>query len=682
VSVAVAPTFTRSNAPPPGLPPEPELILRRLRLLARLRSGWLERVRATGTALVEDADTPEDEAVWRQAQSAHDEVGAIEQALRAGAGARLSRLVATFGLSEAESDVLQAALALALDPSLAPVYAHLHHHPARGYLSAPLAARLFGHGRTPSLGPESPLFRWELLTEREVAPGEPDVIACDPQVCGWYLDRPELDRSLVGIARLREPLAPLAAWPVEGLARTIDRGLRAEPPARLRLVVRGPGGSGRRTLAACVAARLGLPVLAIDADAIEDADWPRVYMRAQRQAFLDRCALAWHGESLARRAWPVRVPPFPLQFVVVEPGQPVAASEDTDDYAIDMPPVPLAERRELWRQYLPPAPAPWGAEQLDAVARRFRATPGDIARAARRAGGGVAEVEASLRGASRERLGELAQLLECPFDWEDLVVPPPVREALDSFAFEARVRGAFWERPEARRLFPQGRGLLALFSGPPGTGKTMAAQVVAARLGLQLFRVNAASIVSKWVGEGARNLETLLGRARAMDIVLLFDEADAIWGKRIDEVKDAQDRFANHDVSHLMVAIEAYDGGPVILASNLKGNIDPAFLRRIRYSVDFPKPAAAERLAIWTSVLGALLGAGRAAALAPSLKRLAQVEATGAQIKYGALAAVFLAEQAGAPLGMTHLVRGLNRELAKEGAALNQRAAEALLHER
>jgi hypothetical protein len=679
VSATVAAATVAPGAPvAAGLPSEPALILARVRLLARLRSAWLERVRTAAGSPVDEVDVPEDEAAWREAQPGGDELAAIGQALHDGAWSRLARLEETFGLSAEESDVLQAALALALDPALGAVYAHLQQHPARGYLSAPLAARLFSRGRTLGLGPESPLLRWELVSEREVAPGEPDIIACDPQVRDWFLERHQLDRGLVGIARLCPPLPPLAAWPVEELAGTIDRALRGGVPARVRVVVRGPRGSGRRTFAAAVAGRLGLATLAVDADGIEDTEWRRVYRRGQRQAFLDRCALAWHGDSLGRRAWPSAAVSFPLQFVILEPGQSVAAAEDVDDYAVDVPALRVAERRALWRRYVP-AGAPLDAEQVEALAGRFRATPGDIARAARRAAGGLAEVEAGLRSASRERLGDLAELLECPFDWPDLVVPARVRAALEAFAFEARARGAVWERPEMRRLFPSGRGLLALFSGPPGTGKTMAAQVVAAVLGLQLFRVNASSIVSKWVGESAQNLERLLGRARTMDVVLLFDEADAIWGKRIDDVKDAQDRFANHDVSHLMVAVENYDGGPVILASNLKGNIDPAFLRRIRHSVDFPRPAAAERLAIWGRVLGALAGAERAVELAASLERLAQVEATGAQIKYGALAAAFLAEQAGVRLTLAHLVRGLNRELAKEGAALSQRDEEALL---
>src|SRR5262249_30896357 len=195
---------------------------------------------------------------------------------------------------------------------------------------------------------------------------------------------------------------------------------------------------------------------------------------------------------------------------------------------------------------------------------------------------------------ARAQLDHHAQVLQSAFTWDDLVVGKDVRAALEDFTYEARSRNAFWERPEAQRLFPEGRSLVGLFCGPPGTGKTMSAQVIAGALGLALCRVNLATVVSKWVGELAQNLERIFTFARHRNLMLLFDEADALYGKRVNDVQDAQDRFANMDVSHLMTAVEAFDG-VVILTTNLKSNIDPAFLRRIRYSVEFSKPDAAQR---------------------------------------------------------------------------------------
>ena len=182
-------------------------------------------------------------------------------------------------------------------------------------------------------------------------------------------------------------------------------------------------------------------------------------------------------------------------------------------------------------------------------------------------------------------------MLECPFAWDDLVVPDVLRETLKDIVFEAQTRGAFWEEENSRRMFPQGRGLMALLSGPPGTGKTMAAQVIAASLQHDLFRIDLSSVISKYVGETSQNLERILSRAADMDAVLLFDEADAMFSKRVTEVRDAQDKFANTDAAYLLQAIESFPG-IAILATNQKNNIDPAFIRRLRFVIDFDKPGS------------------------------------------------------------------------------------------
>lgn len=309
---------------------------------------------------------------------------------------------------------------------------------------------------------------------------------------------------------------------------------------------------------------------------------------------------------------------------------------------------------------------------------QHRATIGEIVAIAQRDVQSVKEATALVREAARHRLGDLAQWLECPFSMDDLVVTDNLREALEDLAFEARERVAFWERPEAMRLFPQGQGLLSLFSGPPGTGKTMAAQVIAADLGLDLFRIDLSAVVSKYVGETSQNLERILSRAAQMDIVLLFDEADALFGKRT-EIKDAHDRFANTDTGYLLQAIENYRG-VALLATNKKGNIDSAFIRRIRYVLEFPKPDAKQREQIWCKIIGELAGKARLNALDGALTRLASdLELTGAQIKYAVLAALFAAKRDREPLAMKHLLRGLDRELMKEGRPLSGRDRERLL---
>jgi SpoVK/Ycf46/Vps4 family AAA+-type ATPase len=258
-------------------------------------------------------------------------------------------------------------------------------------------------------------------------------------------------------------------------------------------------------------------------------------------------------------------------------------------------------------------------------------------------------------------------------------VSAALREALEDIVFEAKHRAVVWEDPEAHRLFPQGQGLIALLSGPPGTGKTMAAQVIAATLGYDLFRVDLAGVISKWVGETSQNFERILTRAADMHAIILFDECDAIFSKRTSEVHDAQDKFANTDAAYLLQAMESYPG-IAFLATNQKGNIDPAFIRRLRYLLEFSKPDATQRLDIWRRIVVGLGGEGRRDVLDASLRLLADsVEVTGAQIKFATLGAIFAARRDSSPMELRHLVRGLERELAKEGRALGSRERERIM---
>jgi SpoVK/Ycf46/Vps4 family AAA+-type ATPase len=251
---------------------------------------------------------------------------------------------------------------------------------------------------------------------------------------------------------------------------------------------------------------------------------------------------------------------------------------------------------------------------------------------------------------------------------------------LEDFAFEAHDRATFWELTSAQRLFPRGRGLVALFSGPPGTGKTMAAQIIAADLELDLFRIDLATVVSKYIGETAKHLAQIFTRASRMNGVLLFDEADALFSKRT-EVKDSHDRYANADTSYLLQLLEEYRG-IVILATNKKQNIDPAFIRRVRYVFEFPRPDAAERRRIWRQVIGELSGDDTLKRLDATIQALAaNVELSGAQIKNAVLASIFVARRSREPLAMAHLLRGIERELSKEGRSVGTRERDRLMRD-
>jgi hypothetical protein len=659
----------------------PDLALAAVRLRARRRAAWLGHLwsqregggpmavtHAEAADLLDDADAPDAEAAWcadALDPSFDDALAHLDAALAD--DERLALLARVFGLDRAEQDLVVACLAADADPALGRLFAYLQDHAGRPFVTEPLVARLFGHGRAWAGPPDSAVRRWRIVEGVEIGPGEPAALVLDPTIGAWLRSEAVLDPALDGVARLVRPHPPLERWPVEETAARIEAVVGAD--GRARVQVAGAGGSGRRTFAACVAETLGLPLLALDTGAV--ADWDDVGLRAQRQAYLDRSALAWHGDAALRRRSPAGVPPFPVQFVVTgaEAGVPPAA--EVVDLRVDLPAPGLDERRALWHRLVPQSAA-WPEAEVERLARQHRATVGDVVAAAARPLAGPGEAAEAVRRAQRERLGALARPLPCPFGWDDLVVPEPLAEALADLAFEARERVAFWEQPAARRLFPQGRGLVALFAGPSGTGKTMAAQVVAGELGLDLFRVDLSAVVSKYVGETSQNLARVFAEAAHMDAVLFFDEADALFGKRT-EIRDAHDRFANTDTNYLLQALEGFDG-VAVLATNKKANLDAAFVRRLRYVLTFPRPEAAERLAIWQRVLGELAGPDTLARLNGTTEVLAEaVDVTGAQIKGGVLGGLFAARRARQPLALEHLMRGLDRELAKSGQALSDR---------
>ncbi len=674
-----------------------QLVLDRVRLLSRRRAAWLDHLfhdeAAHGTsddaawarlaALFEDRDAPAREAEWlaRNTFELNAQIAQVEQELAQQTESPLHLLQRIFGLDQQDFDLLHACLALALDPSFDRIFAYLQDYGGRGYVTEELAARLFGYGRCLLWSSESPLRTWGLVHEREGTAGAPPTLTCDQQVRDWLLGQNELHRDLVGIAHIRAPLPPLPGWPVEETAGFLSRVVSEQGQNRACVRLVGVPGSGRRTFAACVSAELGLPLLVIDADQIHEEDWVRVFVMAQRQAFLDRCALAWFGRRAIQTAWPQIVTLFPIQFVIAAPEQAAQAVPDAINHVVTMPRLSLDERRALWRGYVPSSVA-WRGDGLETLSIHHHVTVGEIAAIGQKEVVSAEEAATFVREGQRDRLGRLAKRLECPFNWDDLVVSDSLQAALEDFVFEARERTIFWEQPSARRLFPRGQGLVGLLTGKPGTGKTMAAQVIAANLGLDLFRVDISTVVSKYVGETSQNLERIMSRVAHMNIVLFFDEADALFSKRT-EVKDAHDRFANTDTNYLLQAIENYDG-VALLATNKKANLDPAFIRRLRYVLEFPQPDADQRGRIWRQIMAELAGAEIAAGLDASLEGLAaEVPLTGAQIKYAILAAMFMARHERRPLGLDHLLRGLNRELLKEGRALNEREQEKLrLYER
>jgi hypothetical protein len=668
VPIERARTVEREEAEHPAL----QLLVELLVLRCRRRIAWLEQLPHDARALGLDSPERERSFYADQESGISAQIDALESRL-VETDNPLADLAGTFGLSLPEFHLLLACVGLELEPALGGLHARLAGHPDQRYVTTSMVARLFEHGLSLPCNSSDPVFTWGLIQTMNMGPGCAPMVAVDPQVLACVRGRLSIDGELVGVAEVIEAHEPLESWPLALALERIDRSFAAKQP--LRIIVVGPLHAGRRSFAASIARRLGGGALAVDTEEVDDERWTEQYVRVLRLGLMARLIPVWHGNRLDRR-WPRQVPPGPLQIIACEDPRTIRPLPRAVDHLIHMPAPELDERLSSWKSMVPIS-VTWPPGSVERLAARHRLAIGDIAEIGRRMPMGLEEATLMAREQTRGHLGELGTLLDCPFEWNDLVVSPELRDSLEEFAFEAAERVRFWEGRGVKRLFPRGTGLVGLLAGPPGTGKTMTAQVVAADLELDLFRINLAAVVSKYIGETAKNLDKIFSRAARMNAVLLFDEADALFSKRTD-VKDSHDRYANTDTNYLLQLLEDYQG-VALLATNKKSNIDPAFVRRIRYVFEFRRPDAGQRRTIWRRILGEILGPDLLRGLEPTIAELAEVvELSGAQIKNAVLASVFVARRRRRAVGIEEIMRGIDRELSKEGRGLSDRERERL----
>ncbi|MET8546437.1 ATP-binding protein, partial [Kitasatospora sp. NPDC004799] len=268
----------------------------------------------------------------------------------------------------------------------------------------------------------------------------------------------------------------------------------------------------------------------------------------------------------------------------------------------------------------------------------------------------------AVRAQNAAGLARLARRIEPAVGWSDLVLPAPTAGRLRELVLRARHRDQVLGRWRMRPGGGRGSAVIALFAGESGTGKTMSAEVVAAELGMELYVVDLSTVVDKYIGETEKNLERIFTEAAQVNGVLLFDEADALFGKR-SEVKDAHDRHANVETAYLLQRMESFDG-IAVLTSNLRANLDEAFTRRLDVIAEFPLPDEAQRRLLWDRCLGPLVPRGDDLDLDFCARSF---ELSGGSIRACAVSAAYLAAGAGAPLGMAQLVTAVVGEYRKLG---------------
>jgi len=656
---------------------------------------------------------PADEALETRIDAVTERIAARrERTLDAGTELRAVALAERFDLDDRAFDALLLSLAPELDRKYERVYAYLQDDITQTRPTVGLVLDVLSEGERDRLAArdvfarDGPLVGDSLVTLS--ADGDAPLLShrvtTDQRVVGYLLGRDGVDPRLSDVVTALDPATRVTDLPVdestrERVERLAPTGDRAEVPKDGResdaswpmRYVHGPPGVGRAATVEAMCRLAGRSLVRADAVDLLSAGVEDPFDRLVREARLRGSAvhvanvtdLDERGEGgpsadavlrrLDRFDGPV--------FLSGEGSWTSRPALDAHEFvAVHLPRPGYDRRRDLWErrtEVLPEDVDPGElaatfrltAGQMDDALGTARALAGSESSDDSDATGNALTAEALYRGCrvqSRETLGALARRTDTVYDWDDIVLPADTKAQLREVAAHVKHRGTVYADWGFEDRFSLGTGMNVLFSGPSGTGKTMAAEIIAADAGLDMFKVDLATVVSKYIGETEENLKEIFDEAEHTDAVLFFDEADALFGER-SEVSDSQDRYANVEVSYLLQRMEEHDGA-VILATNFKENIDDAFLRRINANVEFPRPDRESRAEIWRTIFPEEAPVGDL-----DIAFLSRFEITGGNIKNVALTASFLAadDDSTEEVEMVHVVRALRRELQKTGRLVN-----------
>jgi hypothetical protein len=593
----------------------------------------------------------------------------------------LAEIVDEFSLSQLARTVLMLVVAPQMWGEIAQLYAAVANNPTRAIVDEHQLRQLLGpfvnpHQLAHELAPRQPLRRFGLIRTAGTEPRPFTALAPDPIVLvrlrGSLLDSDPAGELTILPAGLPIDQVRIPAATAQAIAAAIGR--RPERP--LRIVVRGRDGSGRRTLLASLAAlanrRLAMLNLHHIGDALRDS------LGDLRRA-LERCALAgWipcidglDGVPTDDRALRERLRrtiadhPGPLGLRLERAAQ---APIDPGHLLIDLPDLSETERLEVWRTELAAGGIASPEATLGPLTSRWRIGPGTIHRVVAHVteGGDTnvtgAQIDHAVSQHLERKLGDVAERITQLPRLADMVLPADVMDSMTEFLARMRMHRRVFDDWGMTRVASTGRGITALFQGPPGTGKTMVAGALARELGIELYRVDLSRVMSKWIGETERNLGNVFSAAEESQAIILFDEADSLFGKRT-EVRSSNDRFANLEVNYLLQRLDTFVG-IAILTTNLGASIDPAFKRRLAFRVHFPIPDEDQREQLWRSHLPpSLPTAGDL-----DLEDLARdYPLTGGSVRNCVLRAAFLAAAEGAPLSHDHLMRAVRLEYRAAG---------------
>jgi AAA+ superfamily predicted ATPase len=616
----------------------------------------------------------------------------------------LDRLSILFSISSIERQVLLFSVAPEIDPNFETLYSYAQNDVTRKRPTVGLILRLLGESPIDRLALrmlfspngsllQAPLLRFSDDAQEREAPLLSRPVRPEERVIAFLLEHPESDSRLRSFMCAVSPSRTLASLHLpRELAAALAQASNAVREQGGILFFHGAAGTGMRAAAEAISAEAERPLLVADLRMAQSAgiNVAATLALLRREAILcDANLLLAHAGACVADDNPQRQQPHSLSealsesfagsglivFVTSEYPWPVVESALACAWASFAFPIPgFQDRTRLWQEAIDATGAAPPPGTASALANRFVLTGGQIAGACRAARTHalmlgrqaadltVPQLEAEARAQSNQGLQRRAQKVECKHDWRDLVLPPRAVQQLREVCAAEKYRSVVYVDWGFNRRMTQGNGLNVLFCGPSGTGKTMSAGIVARELGLDLYKIDLSTVISKYIGETEKHLSQIFREAQSSNAILFFDEADAIFGKR-SEVKDAHDRYANVEVAYLLQKMEEYEG-IVILATNFRKNIDDAFTRRIQYIVEFPFPEATYRERMWRGMVPPSAPVDKDVDFA-FLGR--QFELAGGSIRNAALVAAFYAAEQGGAMRMEHFVLAVARELQKMG---------------
>jgi SpoVK/Ycf46/Vps4 family AAA+-type ATPase len=628
-----------------------------------------------------------------------------EESLRRGVELRLPRLQQLFGLTQFETDALLICLALEVDLRYERLYAYLHDDVTKKRPSVDLVLSLL----TPTVEAKlearrhfaapAPLLQYRLLElVEEPSQPHPSLLAkylkIDEHIAQYMLGSDALDERIQPYTVLQDPQAHLEALRVDDeVTHRLRQFVRNRvTTGRVIVYLRGPYGVGKQSTAEAVCEAQDLRLLVADLEQMTgdgEASYARALSLIQREAKLQQAAVYWHSfDTLLDeqnqglfRVFLRHLEDRPaLTFFAGERlWKPADALRGAPFACIELPRPTFAERSQIWAAALNGRCSVDLGMDISALASKFKFTGGQIQDAAATAENlarfrdadtvpmTITDLYEACRLHSNQKLATLARKITPKYAWDDIVLPADRLEQLREICNHVKYRERVYGQWGFDRKLSLGKGLSILFAGPSGTGKTMAADIIAGALGLDLYKIDLSTVVSKYIGETEKNLSRIFTEAETSNAILFFDEADALFGKR-SEVKDSHDRYANIETGYLLQRMEEYEG-VVILASNFRKNMDEAFVRRLHFTVEFPFPNEEDRRRIWEGVWPAATPRDPALDVGFLAGRF---QFTGGNIRNIVLAAAFLAADDSGVVGMQHLMRATQREYQKMGKVVSE----------